>query len=331
MIERNEISETCGDLVKDRYEDDLEVSALNEECTNGHKTDSDLSDQHTLPPESSTDVVKHQAQQTRNFEPEFCSCNFQFTDSDSKHSLRRVCIQLDGSLAWSFFSFSMSMLDCLGIALMSEFYTGDYMHDSAFHTLYVFDNLCIGLQGLEIFVGIQAKDFKTWIQDVYNKLELSLLSTALLGFCLSSLGWKVFALRSFRLLRLFKLLSRFEVLSYVKHIVTTLEVALFQLLTVCSILFFFMLTFSLLGMSAYQNSFKRRCVSMEYLSQPCQSYSAPWSSACSLPLEWERDPLRSSWNVSVQGGYPYFELCDIVSSSREDFPMDYLGRRHTCE
>jgi len=214
---------------------------------------------------------------------------------------------------------------------MSEFYTGDYMHDSAFHTLYVFDNLCIGLQGLEIFVGIQAKDFKTWIQDVYNKLELSLLSTALLGFCLSSLGWKVFALRSFRLLRLFKLLSRFEVLSYVKHIVTTLEVALFQLLTVCSILFFFMLTFSLLGMSAYQNSFKRRCVSMEYLSQPCQSYSAPWSSACSLPLEWERDPLRSSWNVSVQGGYPYFELCDIVSSSREDFPMDYLGRRHTCE
>ena len=273
-MDKSEIRDTLEELIGDEHSHDLDVTVLSQrhengngyhengngyhENGNGYHVHPGLADDRPGPSFPATDDDdEEQPHRSVGISPQLYFCTTQ--PSGLAYKLRQVCIQLDSSFAWSFLVFSMSMLDCLGVTIMAELYTGDYRNSAVFHSLYIFDDLCVGIQGIEVFVGIYAKGFKTWIKDVYNKLELSLLSTALLGFCLTSLGWrslfvecfltdlphrwKVFVLRSFRLLRLFKLLSRFQALSYVKHIVTTLEVAMVQMFTVCSILFFFMLTY----------------------------------------------------------------------------------------
>ena len=204
-MDKSEIHDTLEELIGDENSHDLDVTVLSErhengngyhedgngchENRNGYHVDPGLADDQPGPSFPAIDEDdEEQPHRSVGIPPQLCFCTAQ--PYGLAYKLRQVCIQLDSSFAWSFFVFSMSMLNCLGVTIMAELYTGDYRNSAVFHTLYIFDDLCVGIQGIEVFVGISAKGFKTWIKDVYNKLELSLLSTALLGFCLTSLGWR---------------------------------------------------------------------------------------------------------------------------------------------
>lgn len=211
------------------------------------------------------------------------------------------------------------------------------------------DVLAYTVLGFEIAVGVIALGLYGHETAYINSSFFHIID--LLAFVFGIVEWiaRLFGvtwltLRPFRLLRIFRAAQRLDSFAGIKNIMLAMRIGSRQLITAVSLLFAMMCAFSIAGMSVFQHSFARRCVTEDLIVPPCASdHLTQWRETCnltraSLPAG---APGADTWTRQMAGlrviigGYPYERWCKIIANKTAgqfdgEWELDSRGQYHSC-
>ena len=198
---------------------------------------------------------------------------------------RKCCFAIMKSMRWSMVFASINLASCIYIAAVPEIYSASF-NSAAHHgnatsshrllfastvsehfpsrrllavvpqnTMFpdVFEGFCVAMLTFEVLVwciavGLVRAPSSYLRASYFHQLDFSVLAITVFEYVLLySDGMSYVSFRAFRLLRLLQLLLRLEFFREVKEFLDTLSKGVVQLLSITTVLFLFLLSFSVLG------------------------------------------------------------------------------------
>lgn len=267
------------------------------------------------------------------------SCPLLFGGFSRRSPIRQKCFEIQNSTMWASIFLLVTLANSLYIAMGPEIIPEERNQTTIL--LEYFDYACVLVLAFEVVVGSIALGFVrseiTYLRcSDFHKLDFIVLIVTITEYIARYFDVQGVTLRPFRLLRVFRAITRIKTFAGIKSIILTLKQGLPQLSIVFAMLLFFMAAFSICGMAIYQNSFRRRCVSLAVPVPACSSdFSTGWAGRCDF-RNISQTEIQPEGQIIISGGYPFEQWCKIYKNTSEGqydgkYPMDPYGRYHNCQ
>jgi len=248
------------------------------------------------------------------------SCPLLFGGFSRNSPIRQVCFTIQGSV----YCQTIFMIITAGNSLYIATSPG-YTDEFSIRVSWYFDFICACIFGFEVFVGMIAygaiRGKNSYAQnDSFHTVDLLCLGFVILEYVL--LYWELWpelTMRPFRMIRIFKPVTKIKMFEGVKNIIDTLAEGAPQLGIIFGFLFLTIIGWTVLTMTMYGKSMRRRCVTMDMQVPACASdFSTGFQSTCDFKKNFSSNMVRQEGGLPViSGGFPFERWCKVLGTEHD--------------